>query len=206
MAALSVRESVRYGVRLFGYLLATTILGGGLLAGGVVLSTRVDVLGTLSGTGNASYALVAAAVGLSALGVLVFATGLFVVGFVAVADAVRVGVERSSPGPSAVGSLEPEATESRSDGTTSDDQSDAESNDAQSDPLGGDTDPFDERDDPFDEPETEDPLGRTNDQPQNPQHETSRQQAGPARSGDDEAWRREIEAKLDEEEQSSPRE
>jgi len=199
MAALSARESFRYGVRLFGYLLVTTVLGGGLLAGGIALSTRVEVMATLSGTSDGSYAVIAAAVGLSLLGVLGLLAGLFVVGFVTVTEAVRVGIDRSSLGPGVVGSVDPNATELESDEAATDDQPDEEQPETE-DPLGGGgADPFGDRDDPFDEPETEDPLGRTDDQPES-------RQAGPSQEGDDEAWRREIEAKLDDEEQSRPQE
>jgi len=206
MAALSGRESFRYGVRLFGYLLVTTVLGGGILAGGIALSTRVEVMETLSGTSDGSYAVVAAAVGLSLLGVLVLLAGLFVVGFVAVTDAVRLGIDRSSLGPDVVGSVDPNATETESDEAAPDDQPDEEQPKTE-DPLGGGgADPFGDRDDPFDEPETEDPLGRTDGQPESRQHDAGRRQAGPAQENDDEAWRREIEAKLDEEDGTNPQE
>lgn len=202
MAALSARESFRYGVRLFGYLLVTAILGGGLLVGGAVLGSRSDAVATLSGTGNGSYAVVAAAVGLSLLGVLVFVSGLFVVGFVAVTDAVRVGIDRSSLGPDVVGSIDPAATESGSDDAP-DDQPDETAPETE-DPLGGGgSDPFADRSDPFAEPETEDPLG-SDDQPEGQQRDA--RQDGPTQRGDDEAWRREIEAKLDDEDGRPPKE
>jgi hypothetical protein len=194
MAALSARESIRYGVRLFGYLLVTTIIGGGLLGGGVVLGARSDAVATLTGTSDGSTVFVAAAVVLSLLGVLAFAAGLFLVGFVTVTDAVRLGIDRSSLGPSVVESVEPDTTESETDESAAS----GEDPNSTGDPLGGGgSDPFDDRDDSFDEPQTEDPLGRTDDQPDS-RGDPARRQAGPARE-DDEAWRREIEAKLDDE-------
>jgi hypothetical protein len=208
MAALSVRESIRYGVRLFGYLLVTTVLGGGLVVGGTVLSTRVDVVGTISGTAEGSYAVVAGAVSLSLLGVLVLATGWLLVAFVAVTDAVRVGIDRSSLGPDVIEdeSGEPETPEDDQPGTAEEPESTPEPEQS-SDPLGGGgSDPFDDHQ--FDDSATSDPLGGSGGGRSEPadtrqdqtETRTDRRQAGPTRKDDDEAWRREIEAKLDEDE------
>jgi hypothetical protein len=205
MVALSVRESVRYGVRLFGYLLVTTVLGGGLLAGGAVLSTRVDVLGTISGTAEGSYAVLAGAGVLTLLGLLVLATGWLLVAFVAITDAVRVGIDRSSLGPDVVESQRAEPEQAASGDGQSETPPEPESTaepEPSDDPLGGGGS------DPFDDSATSDPLGGSDSDRSEPaatrqsqsENRADRRQAGPTRADDDEAWRREIEAKLDDDE------
>lgn len=100
MPALTAKESARYGVRLFGYVLATTLLGSLFVGGGIGLMYALDpaVLENLplGGTPLRNFTVAAAGLGVVALGVLVFVSGLAVVAFTIVADAVRVGVERSS--------------------------------------------------------------------------------------------------------------
>lgn len=199
MAALSARDTFRYGMRLFGYLLVTTVLGGGLVAGGAVLSTRVAIVETISGTADGSYAVVAAALGLSLLGVLVLATGWLLVAFVAVTDAVRLGIDHSAFGP-APREPTPEVSAEDTDETASDQPSEQQGDSEADDPLGDGAEPFAESADPFAEPETNDPLGRSEGDREptgGRQQATDRRQAGPTRAEDDEAWRREIEAKLD---------
>lgn len=212
MPALTARDSSRYGVRLIGYLLATTLLSG-LVAGaglGVAYALDPNILPTGSMPGTSAIA-VAGAGGL--LGGLLFLAGLLTVVFTLVTDAVHAGVNRpaepahgdtASTGqsdesdadeqdPESVPSAEPpetaestaEATESVDD-TPSDSGEDifGESTQQAEDPLGGDSaDEYDPTD-PIDDPHSAqtDPFGT---------------EAGP---GEDEAWRKEIEQKLDEQE------
>ncbi|MEF8881842.1 MAG: hypothetical protein V5A34_04870 [Halapricum sp.] len=223
MAALSVRDAFRYGARLIGYLFATTVVGGGLVAGGIGLIYSLES-SVLSGGSPESYAPVAAGALLVLLGTFVLLAGTLAVAFALIADAVRVGVEGSSLGPESTDAPAPEAedaagpdstattsleTDERSEPTdgaepepTGDPLADSDSDSIAdgSDPLAGrSSDP--PTDDPLGGSATSDPLAgsedvRSESAGERPD-EAARRQAGPTQA-DDEAWRREIEAKLDE--------
>lgn len=212
MAALSARETIRYGVRLVGYLLVTTILSGALVAGGIGIAYVSDPAVVPGGAAPDSY--VGPAVGgiVAFLGILLFVAGLFAVAFVTITDAVRLGVDRSSlgPDPSPGGSSSSSEAPEESGAEPSeadDDTAESAPEESSDDPLAGGSDPFADSDDPFEEPDTSDPLagpsgGRSRSGGDSREQSGSaggQRRAGPTRQDDDEAWRREIEAKLDEE-------
>lgn len=207
MAALSARDAFRYGGRLFGYLLVTTVLGGGLLAGGLGLAVTLEPAVLPGGAAPESFAAVAVGGLVAFLGVLVLAAGWLTVVLMTVADAVRLGVDDSTLGPATpsddVSPSSPPADDA--DDPEPDPEPDADPEPDTADPLaGGDSDPFEDRGDPFDEPSTSDPLADPGGGAESQTGgSTDQRQAGPTAADDDEAWRREIEAKLDE--QDEPR-
>ena len=253
MPALTAKESARYGVRLFGYLLATTLLGGAFVGGGVALAVTMapDVLP--GGSAPSNYAVLAGAGVLVLVGGLVLVTGVALVLFTVVADGVRVGTGRRPTEPAtgevqsddttdseessaSVGddsegpeTTKPETTQptpsvepaSASDsGTEMAEQSqgtaEAAPESTQADPLGPSTEATeDDREaldpnDPIDDPHaaTTNPFGEP--EPSTEAEEWSgketkaaeeKRRAGPAE--DDEAWREEIEAKLEAEDEEA---
>ncbi|MUV91020.1 hypothetical protein GJ629_14935, partial [Halapricum sp. CBA1109] len=78
MPALTARDSSRYGVRLFGYLLVTTLLSALVAGGGIGLAYTLDTDVLPSGSLPGTTALAVAAVG-AALGALVFLAGVLTV-------------------------------------------------------------------------------------------------------------------------------
>lgn len=228
MPALTAKERARYGVRLFGNLLATTLLGGVFVGAGAGLAYTIEpaFFSQLTGEVGTDLTALAAFGTLSAVGVLVFVTGLYLVAFTAVTDAVRIGTDRSSltEATQAEESDSPADSDSESDteavpdvapNAGDDDQSTADSGSEPSDTVeaeagGGpdSTDPFAEAaasdvdaydpTDPIDDPHEaqtnpfDEPAGE---EPSTAEEWTSKRP--PERSGDDEAWREEIEAKLD---------
>lgn len=231
MAALSVRDAFRYGARLIGYLFATMVVGGGLVAGGIGLIYSLES-SVLSGGSPESYAPVAAGALLILLGTFVLLAGTLAVAFALIADAVRVGVEGSSLGPDSTDAPAPEAEDAAGPDPTATTSPDADerpeptdsaesepTDSAEPEPTGGpltgsgsdsiadDSDPLAGRssdpptDDPFEGSATTDSLGGSGDvrseSAEERPDEAARRQAGPTQA-DDEVWRREIEAKLDE--------
>jgi len=116
MTAIRSVDSLKYGVRLFGYLLTVLVVGGGLLALGLELgyseATDLAGAGTLS---TISTTDLAAGGVLSFLGSFVLLTGLFGVVHKLVADSVAVGVEAGTPAQEP----EPVANDTESDMTES---------------------------------------------------------------------------------------
>lgn len=124
MPALTAKESARYGVRLFGYVLATTLFGGLFVGGGIGLAYLLEprVLRALPPGPPALRNVGVAAVGgvVVALGLLVFLSGALAIGFTVVSDAVRVGVDRSSltePGSDGEATVDDEASTESADET-----------------------------------------------------------------------------------------
>lgn len=249
MSALTARESARYALRLFGSLLATTLLSGLFVGGGLALAYVLEPDVLPGGAAPDSYGVLAAAAGLVVLGALVFLTGIVYVLFTAMVDAVRVGTgrreatptaddseadtsdvdtsdeeaaseaEERTPGPGETAVPDPAETEP----VDAADAADEESSTAEADPLGpdstespdeGGTDPFasaaESESDPFDPTDPmDDPRSASSspfDEPEDDAEEWTskadsaedRRRAGPGE--DEEAWREEIEAKLDAEE------
>lgn len=238
MPALTAKESARYGVRLFGYLLATTLLGGAFVGGGVALAVTMAPDVVPGGPAPSNYGALAGASVLVLVGVLVFVTGLALVLFTVVADGVRAGTGRRSvtPPPSDQETTDTSATQSDEEAKDSpettkpettqptpsvepasgSDAGDGATDPAEStaaDPLGPSTeateddrealDPNDPIDDPhaatsnpFGEPE---PSREAEEWTGKGESDQPNRRAGPAE--DDEAWREEIEAKLDAEDE-----
>ena len=240
MPALTARESARYGLRLFGYLLATTLLGGAFVAAGagVALSIESAFFEQLTGEAGTNLSALAAFGALSGVGVLVVLAGFVLVVFTAVADAVRIGTNRtrsadptgraeseattadaspeesgeSDPTPEGRGEPTPDETGGPTDSVEEDGPVGCPVPGA--DPKGGYSDPFAQEEstesydptEPVDDPHEAqtDPLGEpSGEQPDDGQPSTTEEwtsKTPPNRRGDDEAWREEIEAKLDGEE------
>lgn len=94
MTAVRVAESLKYGLKLFGYFLGVVIVGGGGLALGATLAKSelsTVMSGSLPGAQFAGGAV------LGFLGAVVLVTGLFGILYKLVADAVSIGVADGSP-------------------------------------------------------------------------------------------------------------
>ncbi|MFT4921962.1 MAG: hypothetical protein ACI8XM_001170 [Haloarculaceae archaeon] len=94
MTAVRVAESLKYGLKLFGYFLGVVIVGGGGLALGATLAKSelsTVMSGSLPGAQFAGGAV------LGFLGAFVLVTGLFGILYKLVADAVSIGVADGSP-------------------------------------------------------------------------------------------------------------
>jgi len=255
MPALTARESARYGVRLFGYLLAATLLGGAFVAAGagVALSIESTFFEQLTGDAGTNVSALAAFGALSGIGVLVVLAGFGLVVFTAVADAVRIGTNRAPSPDAAESTAEGETTATTEGGSTDEQDGESESTHEDADeslheelsestpdetseptdrveedrPVGGQvpgTDPNEGDSDPFAEPEETEsydptepmddpheaqtnPFGEpSGEQPDDGQPSTTEEwtsKTPPNRREDGEAWREEIEAKLDGEERDS---
>ncbi|QSG11098.1 hypothetical protein HSBGL_0664 [Halapricum desulfuricans] len=183
MVARSARDVFAYGVRLFGYLLVAVVLGGALIAGGIGVVASLEPGVVFGDASPDRYAPVVAGGALVVLGALVLAAGAFATAFAVLADAVAVGFETAStPAGGDEGPTERDAVSTDAGGErtgdatgTSVDGSPAERGD---DPLSG---PAGTGDALTGGSDGGDPL------------------AGSSES-DEEAWRREIESKLDDDE------
>lgn len=90
MTTVDVSESLTYGFKLFGYLLAVVILGGGGMALGGALAGPIVLDGTVTDELSSPELLGGAVLG--ALGVAVWVTGTFGLAYKLLADAVSRGV------------------------------------------------------------------------------------------------------------------
>ncbi|QSG06911.1 hypothetical protein [Halapricum desulfuricans] len=219
MVTRSARDVFGYGVRLFGYLLVTVVLGGALIAGGVGVVETLEpgvVLGDASPDG---YAPVAAGGALVLLGVLVLVAGVFATAFAGLADAVAVGLETAfTPAEGNERPTERDAVSTDADGERSERTGDATGtsvdgdadtgNDGRptSDPLAGGTGP--DGDQPGGGSGVDGSPAERGDDPLGGPAGTGDALTGGSDGGDplagsdgsEEAWRREIESKLDDDE------
>ncbi len=219
MVARSARDVFGYGVRLFGYLLVSVLLGGALIAGGVGTIVTLEPGVVFGNESPGSYAPVAAGGALAAVGGLVLVAGVFATVFALISDAVAAGLEtaettdtrvETEPADGNEGSPQGEpAGESDTDtGEESPHGQQAEREPSPEDPFGeregdplaggGTGDPLagePEADGPpTDRARSDDPLASGNESPAATPEETKTE------AGDDRAaWKQEIKSELDDE-------
>lgn len=190
MVARSARDVFGYGIRLFGYLLVSVLLGGALIAGGIGTVVTLEPGVVFGSESPGSYAPVAAGGGLAVVGGLVLVAGVFATLFALLSDAVAAGLEsaartdsQTEPADDSEGSPQPTAPDTDTDDSSSPakrESSSAGFGERDGDPLAGSG-----TGDP--------PSGTTADTPSR----ESGQSDDPLAS-DPAAWKREIESELDE--------
>jgi len=219
MVARSARDVFGYGVRLFGYLLVSVLLGGALIAGGIGTIVTLDPGVVFGSQSPSSYAPVAAGGALAVIGGLVLVAGVFATVFALISDAVAAGLEtaettdtRTETGAADDSEGSPHAEPAGESDTDTDDGSphgpQAEREPSPEDPFGeregdplaggGTGDPLvggPEADGPpTDREKSDDPLasgdGSRADAPDEPKTESR---------SDEAAWKREIQSELDDE-------
>jgi len=218
MVARSARDVFRYGVRLFGYLLVSVLLGGALIAGGIGTIVTLEPGVVFGSESPSSYALVAAGGALAVIGGLVLVSGVFATVFALVSDAIAAGLETAETADTRVetgpvdGSDGSPQIESAGESDTDVDDGPSHGQQAEREPTSAD---FDERDgDPLTGRGTGDPLAGGPDADGPPTDRT--QSDDPLASGDgsrmdasdepktasrsdEAAWKREIQSELDDE-------
>jgi len=214
MVARSARDVFGYGIRLFGYLLVSILLGGGLIAGGIGTVVTLEPGVVFGSESPGSYVPVAAGGALAVVGGLVLVAGVFATLFALISDAVAAGLEaatrtdsQTEPADGSEGSPQP----TNEPDTDADDSSSPETQTKRESSSAG----FGERDgDPLAGNGAGDPLSGTTADNQSPDRAHSDDPLAsdtdtdePRVSGSDEtetvgdpaAWKREIESELDEE-------
>ncbi|MCU4717041.1 hypothetical protein [Halapricum hydrolyticum] len=215
MVARSARDVFGYGVRLFGYLLVSVVLGGALIAGGIGTIVTLEP-GVLFGSASpGSYAPIAAGGVLAVFGVLVLTAGMFATVFALLADAVAVGLEASSAPAEARSTAEREsADDERAEPADTTAEPPIENGEPAAEPGDGvrsDNDPLTGGTEPDDDPLTErgdDPLSGdsgtgdplTGGSDGGDPFASSTDGSTSTQTSDEETWRREIESKLDDDE------
>lgn len=167
MTTISLKASVGYWLRLFGYFFGLVMVSGGISAGGVYLLDEAEAWP--GGPGVDLGVELAGGIALTTIGGLLLFAGLFVIALNVVADGVRRGVEATQSKES--------RSEDGADTTNSEDESEAVTF-----PPGATA------------------SGRRATRDEHPADSDTE----PARSDDDERWKREVEEKLASSDSRSP--
>jgi len=152
MTAVRSVDSLKYGARLFGYLLGVVVVGGGGVTAGVYLAYPEYLV--YAAGGDWSGAVLGGGAVLGFVGAAVLVTGLFGLAHKLVADSVAAGVVAGSPESG-------EQSEAGATGRTAerDDGAEAADSDRDGDGESGGTDPGPETDGPGEEESEEaDPI------------------------------------------------
>jgi len=213
MVARSARDVFGYGVRLFGYLLVSVLLGGALIAGGIGTIVILEPGVVFGSESPGSYAPVAAGGALAVIGSLVLVSGVFATVFALISDAVAAGLETAETTDTRTGPADDSEGSPRSERAGESETDTDDGPEAEREPVSAD--PFGERDgDPLAGGSTGDPLAGG---PEADGPPTDRQKSDdPLASGDgaradapdepkiasrsdEAAWKREIQSELDDE-------
>jgi len=92
MATITLKESLRHWMRLFGYFLGVAVVGGAVAGGGLALLEDVPNWAPGGAAPDVGVKLIAGA-GLLGVGALVSVAGFFTIVLVVVADGVRFGID-----------------------------------------------------------------------------------------------------------------
>lgn len=118
MTNVEIVDSLKYGLKLFGYFLGIVILGGGgMILGGVLAGPELQ---NWSSSGNFATAELLGGLVIAILGITIWFTGLFGIAYKLLTDSVTEGVSRGADSISidVPDELSRESTESRGTGPT----------------------------------------------------------------------------------------